>query len=146
MATFGSVGFNATLPAYLPSLVEKDRLTFWTDLPDKICMISDYKMTKNMKNMYDAMEKEFVLWLSNEDAIVVDTTITKYAKLAQIQCGWVYDDRHKVHKLVEDDKNLGLKLLREIMNDEIIGKVVVSYRHKLVYGQLLGCFGETRCE
>ena len=28
-AAFGSVGFNTTLPAWLPSLVEKDRLTFY---------------------------------------------------------------------------------------------------------------------
>lgn len=116
------------------------------ELPEKLYTIREYAMTGEMQAMYKSMEKDFVLWLSGEgntdDVVTVDAAITKYIKLAQIQCGWIYDAEGKVRWLVEDNKNPRLKLLQDIIDTEVSGKVLIPYNHKPVYHQLLRTFGE----
>lgn len=116
----------------------------WTDLPPKNYSIREYKMTAEMQSMYNAMEEEFVLWLNDTDNVAVDAAITKYIKLAQIQCGWIYDEDGKIHWLVKDSKNPRLNLLQEVVETEVSGKVLIPYNHKPVYEQLLRTFGEDK--
>jgi SNF2 family DNA or RNA helicase len=108
----------------------------WTDLPPKIFHIRDYVLTPAMKSMYKQMADEFVLWLQNGDLVTVDAAITKYIKLAQIQCGWVYKEDKSIVQLVEDKDNPRLNLLCEVLNNEVIGKSCVVYHHKPVFEQL----------
>ncbi len=114
----------------------------WTDIPDKTYTIREYKMTPEMESMYKSMEKDFVLWLNSDEVVTVDAAITKYIKLAQIQCGWIYDEDKKLHWLVEDSKNPRLNLLKDVIETEVVGKVLIPYNHKPVYQQLLRTFGE----
>lgn len=113
----------------------------WTDLPPKSYTIREYTMTPEMAAMYKSMEKDFLLWLANGEAVAIDAAITKYIKLAQIQCGWIYDEDGKVHWLVEDKKNPRLNLLVKTIEEEVSGKVLIPYNHKPVYEQLLRTFG-----
>lgn len=117
----------------------------WTDLPPKIYTIREYTMTAEMKSMYNSMENDFVLWLNSDEVVSVDAAITKYIKLAQIQCGWIYDEDGKVRWLVEDSKNPRLNLLKEIVDTEIVGKVLIPYVHRPVLEQLIRTFGEANC-
>lgn len=114
----------------------------WTDLPPKNYSIREYTMTPEMDRKYKAMEQDFVLWLNDDDNVAVDAAITKYIKLAQIQCGWIYDEDGKIHWLVEDSKNPRLNLLKHTIETEVDGKVLIPYNHKPVYEQLLRAFGE----
>lgn len=120
----------------------------WTDLPPKLYTIREYKMTAEMQSMYNSMYNDFVLFLRNEDneVVTVDAAITKYIKLAQIQCGWVYKEDGTYHQLVEDAKNPRLNLLKEVLETEVVGKTAIPYRHKPVFDQLLrNLGGENKC-
>lgn len=119
----------------------------WTDLPPKLPgVIKEYTLTPEMASMYKSMEEEFVLWLEDDEHVAVDAAITKYIKLAQIQCGWIYDEDGNVRWLVEDSKNPRLNLLKQLLDEEITGKVLIPYHHKPVFDQLMRAFGgEEKC-
>lgn len=125
--------FRATKKDWAPELPEK--------LPPTI---REYTMTPQMETLYKSMEKDFILWLNEEaeEAVTVDAAITKYIKLAQIQCGWIYDEDGRVHWLVEDSKNPRLNALLDFTDTELDGKILIPYNHKPVYAQLLRTFGE----
>ena len=69
--------------------------------------------------------------------ITVDVAIAKYAKLAQIQTGFIYDDERIVHELVKPEDNPRINLLLQILEDEVSGKTVVVYRHRAILPVLL---------
>ena len=101
----------------------------WTDLPPKVYLQREYKMTPEMKSMYRQMQDEFVLMLDDE-TISVNAAITKYIKLAQIQCGFIHNEEGRVRVLVEPGKNPRLNALKETIEDEVTGKFSVVYHHK----------------
>lgn len=109
----------------------------WTDLPPKVYTTREYTMTPEMKAMYNSMYNDFVLWLNETEVVTVDAAITKYIKLAQIQCGWVYDENGMVRELVEPSRNPRLNLLKEILAEEVVGKVAIVYHHRPVYDTLM---------
>lgn len=118
----------------------------WTDLPPKVYSIREYTMSPEQKAQFDSMYNDFVLWLNSDEVVTVDAAITKYIKLAQIQCGWIYDEDRKIRQLVPDERNPRLKLLLELVNEEVVGKVAIPYHHKPVFDQLLrNLGGENNC-
>jgi SNF2 family DNA or RNA helicase len=112
----------------------------WTDLPPKVYTVREYKMTLEMKSMYKSMEDEFTLWLNDEESVSVDAAITKYIKLAQIQAGFILDEQGKTRWLVEPKNNPRLNVVEEILNDEIVGKATVVYRHRAALEMLMERF------
>lgn len=114
----------------------------WTDLPPKIYMPPfEYVMTPEMKSLYRSMEEDFILWLSEDENVAVDAAITKYIKLAQIQCGFIIDEDGKVRQLVELSKNPRMNALKDILSAQT-GKVTIPYRHKVVFEQLMEALAE----
>ena len=111
-----------------PIVFQAKKKDWLPNLPRKAFTIRDYKMSKEQQRQYDSMENEFLLEVER-GFISVDVAIAKYAKLAQIQCGFIYDDDHVVHELVEPDENPRLQLLLELLEQES-GKVCVVYRHR----------------
>ncbi len=105
-------------------------------LPRKDPVIRDYEMSGEQAAQYRMMEDEFLLFVENE-AITVDVAIAKYEKLAQIQCGFIYNDDGATKQLVEPSNNPRLNLLKGILSDEVEGKTCVVYRHKAVLPLLL---------
>lgn len=104
----------------------------WTDLPPKIYTQREYKLSPDMKRMFDSMYNDFVLYLE-DDVVTVDVAITKYIKLAQIQAGFIIDEGGKVHELVPPDKNPRVNLLMEILENEVVGKTLIPYHHKYTF-------------
>jgi hypothetical protein len=102
----------------------------WTNLPSKLYSQREYDLPPNMRAMYKQMENEFVLWLENGDDVSVNAAITKYIKLAQISSGFIIREDGGVEELVDPKSNPRVSLLKEIIEREVTGKVVVAYHHR----------------
>jgi SNF2 family DNA or RNA helicase len=102
----------------------------WTDLPPKLYSQREYELSPNMRRMYKQMENEFVLWLEDGDNVSVEAAITKYIKLAQISSGFIIREDGSVEELVAPMDNPRVRLLKEIIEREVSGKVVVAYHHR----------------
>lgn len=118
--------------------------TQWTDLPPKLYSHREYEMTPHMRQMYKQMEREFVLWLESGDEVTVEMAITKYIKLAQISCGFIIKEDGKVEELVPHDRNPRVLLLKEIVEEEATGKVLIAYHHRHVLKILMDVFAESQ--
>jgi SNF2 family DNA or RNA helicase len=116
--------------------------TDWTDLPPKLYSQREYELPGNMRAMYKQMERDFVLWLENGDDVSVDAAITKYIKLAQISSGFIIREDGSVEDLVEPMGNPRVRLLKEIIESEVTGKVVVAYHHRHTLSILSKVLGE----
>jgi hypothetical protein len=91
---------------------------------------SDYEIVKlemspPQKKAYAEMEKEFVTWLDNGDAVSVDQVITKRMKMQQIASGFIIDAEGTVHRFLDFAKTPKFKDLAERLRTEIAGKVIV---------------------
>ena len=100
-------------------------------LPRKDMTIRDYKMSEDQQRQYNQMEKQFLLEIES-GVITVEVAIAKYAKLAQIQTGFIYDEDRVVHELVTPENNPRLNLLKQILEEEVAGKCCVVYRHRAI--------------
>ena len=119
-----------------PAVFQAKKKDWLPELPRKDMTIRDYKMSKEQQKQYDSMEDEFLLEIES-GTITVDVAIAKYAKLAQIQTGFIYDEEHIVRELVAPEDNPRLNLLLQLLNEETEGKVCVVYRHRAVLPTLL---------
>ena len=123
-AEMAPVVFQAKKKDWLPSL------------PDKRMTIRDYEMSGEQKRQYTSMEQEFLLEIEN-DVVTVDVAIAKWAKLAQIQTGFIYDEQGVARELVDPSENPRLNLLLQILDEEVQGKTVVVYRHRAMLPVLI---------
>lgn len=112
----------------------------YTDLPPKLWQSREYKMSAEQQRMYSSMENEFVLWLNENEHVSVDMAISKYIKLAQIQAGFIIDAEGKTRELVTPKANARLNALEDFIVDEVQGKAIVVYNHKVVRPMLLERF------
>jgi len=104
-------------------------------LPPKLYSTRRYELTGAIARHYDEMEEDFLTYLKGE-VVSVQIALSKYEKLAQIQCGFIIKENREVEWLVEPKHNSRLLLLNEILEEEVSGKAVIVYRHKAI-GQLL---------
>jgi SNF2 family DNA or RNA helicase len=119
-----------------PWVFQAKKADWLPDLPRKSPTIRDYQMSTAQLAQYNQMEKQFLVEIE-EGYVTVDVAIAKYEKLAQIQTGFVYDSEGYVHELVRPSENPRLKLLQQILDEEVEGKVCVVYRHRPVFELLL---------
>ncbi len=121
---------NATqlASAMAPAVFRAKKVDWLPLLPRKDYSILDYAMSGEQKRQYRQMEEQFLLEVESR-TITVEVAIAKYAKLAQIQCGFIYDEERVSHQLVSPDENPRLQLLLELLAQES-GKVCVVYRHR----------------
>jgi len=115
----------------------------WTDLPPKLYSQREYELSANMRAMYKQMENDFVLWLEDGTNVSVDAAITKYIKLAQISSGFIIREDGSVEELVAPVSNPRIRLLKEIIEREVIGKVVIPYFHRYTLKILSEVFRES---
>ncbi len=113
----------------------------WTDLPSKMYTSRQYQMTPQLLKYYNAMENDFVVWLSETENVSVDAFITKYIKLAQIQSGFIIREDGTVEELVPPKDNPRFVLVRQIV-EESVGKVVIPYIHRYTLQLLLQALEE----
>jgi hypothetical protein len=118
------------LASFMAPVVFQAKKQDWLpNLPRKDMTIRDYKMSAEQQRQYNQMEKQFLLEIE-EGVITVEVAIAKYAKLAQIQVGFIYDHDGTVYELVPPAENPRLNLLLQMLEEEVEGKVCIVYRHR----------------
>ena len=115
----------ATIDKFIFRASKKD----WTDLPDKMYTSREYQLTPKLASMYRSMEEDFIIWVNDNENVAVDTFITKYIKLAQIQSGFIIKEDRTIEELVPPEDNPRFTLVRELV-EEVPGKVAIPYIHK----------------
>jgi SNF2 family DNA or RNA helicase len=120
-----------------PWVFQAKKKDWMPELPRKDATIRDYVMSPRQAAQYASMEEDFLLEIERGDTVTVDVAIAKYAKLAQIQTGFIYDETGAAHQLVENFENPRLNLLRQLLNEEVEGKCCVVYRHRPILDILL---------
>ena len=118
-----------------PAVFQAKKADWLPDLPRKDPTIRDYQMSTEQLRQYNQMEHQFLVEIER-GVVTVDVAIAKYEKLAQIQTGFVYDAFGEVHELVHPSENPRLKLLHQLLDEEVEGKVCVVYRHRPVFDLL----------
>jgi SNF2 family DNA or RNA helicase len=118
-----------------PHVFRALKADWMSDNPRKDFTIREYELTAEQRKQYRSMEQAFVLWLTEEKYVTVDAAITKYMKLAQIQCGFIIDtdDESKVHVICPPERNPRVQLLDQILRDEVTGKAIIVYVHRYVF-------------
>jgi SNF2 family DNA or RNA helicase len=117
--------------AMAPFVFQAKKSAWLPELPRKDYTIRDYAMSTEQLAQYNQMEQQFLLYLEH-NVVTVDVAIAKYAKLAQIQTGFIYDEQGYIHELVKPAENPRLNLLRQLLEEEVAGKCCVVYRHRAV--------------
>ena len=117
--------------AMAPVVFQAKKKDWLPELPRKDYTIRDYKMSAEQLRQYSQMEHQFLLEIEN-GVVTVDVAIAKYAKLAQIQTGFIYDEQGYAHELVPPSENPRINLLLQLLEEEVAGKVCVVYRHRAI--------------
>lgn len=104
----------------------------------------EYTLTSELERHYKSMLNDFLVWLNEDQAVTVEIALTKYAKLAQIQAGFIIDENSKVNWLVEPAKNPRLRALVDFARTEVQSKLLVPYHHKAVLDLLMNEFDDMR--
>ena len=127
----GAKNIDQLADVMAPVVFQAKKKDWLPNLPRKDMTIRDYQMSDEQLRQYNQMEHQFLLQI-DEGVITVEVAIAKYAKLAQIQCGFIYDEDRIVHELVAKDSNPRLNLLKQILEDEVEEKACIVYRHRAV--------------
>lgn len=98
--------------------------------------LREYKLGPTLQKHYDNMMDDFVVWLESGETVTIEAAITKFAKLQQIQSGFIITEEGKIEKLVDDNNNPRLCALVDLIETELIGKICVPYHH-LATGRML---------
>jgi len=115
-----------------PWCFKAEKSLWMPGMPPKVYTTRNYSLGPTLQGHFDEMLNDFVTFLSGvdeNDYVAVDAAITKYIKLAQIQRGFIIDDKGAVRQLVSDDKNPCLNELQTFMEDELTGKICIVYNH-----------------
>jgi hypothetical protein len=119
-----------------PVVFQAKKKDWLPDLPRKDFTIRDYVMSTEQLRQYAQMEHQFLLEIES-GVITVEVAVAKYAKLAQIMCGFIYDDARITHELVAPGENPRLNLLKQLLEEEVDGKCCVVYRHRAMLDVLI---------
>jgi SNF2 family DNA or RNA helicase len=127
-----------------PAVFQAKKKDWLPLLPRKDSTIRDYRMSAEQQRQYNQMEKEFLLEIET-GVVTVDVAIAKYAKLAQIQTGFIYDEQGVVRELVTPGENPRIQLLLQLLEEEVEGKTVVVYKHRAVLDVLTRALARYDC-
>jgi len=107
----------------------------WLFSIPKVYTIREYEMTHEQRAQYRSMERDFVLWMNEDEFVTVDAAISKYEKLSQIQCGFIIDtdNESKVHVICESHRNPRIQTLLNVLDMEVPGKAIVVYVHRYAF-------------
>jgi SNF2 family DNA or RNA helicase len=88
-------------------------------------------MSGEQDDLYQKMEYELVLELSKDVTITAPIALTKYLRLQQISSGVAGDIFGIQHNIIEPSSNPRIKIVREILDNEIDHRVIIACRFRL---------------
>lgn len=106
-------------------LLKKDVL----DLPPKIYHTRYFELTPKQREMYDAMEEEYRIWVNSDTLVTANMAMVRELKLQQISCGYLpIGEGEPIHRI--EGRNPRLDLLEEFVdtNEE---KTIIWARYRL---------------
>ncbi len=100
----------------------------------------EIEMTPEQRDMYTVMERDSLVQLGEGDVISPDMVISKLQKLQQISSGYVKRDDGTNFEIIPPSRNPKLNELKEMLANEITGKLIVfcesNYSLDLLYSEL----------
>lgn len=94
------------------------------------------RLTKELQEMYKKMEDELIFELTSDTKISAPIALTKYLRLQQISSGVAGDIDGNQHNLIEPALNPRIRVVREILDNEIDHKVIIPCRFRLSIANL----------
>lgn len=92
-------------------------------------------LTGELQNLYKQMEDDLVLKIS-DTKITAPIVLTQYLRLQQISSGIAGDIDGNQHNLVDPKDNPRIKVVRDILDNEIDHKVIIPCRFRLSVANL----------
>lgn len=117
-------GLAELISPYCYKAEKKDSM----DLP-KRHTVRPYDLGPVLNEHYNTMLHDFVVWLEGNQTVTIDVAIAKYAKLQQIQSGFIIDEEGKIQQLVPEEKIPKMMVLKNILEDELTSKICICYHH-----------------
>lgn len=93
-------------------------------------------LTKDLQKLYKQMEDDLIFNLSNDVKITAPIALTQYLRLQQISSGIAGDVDGTQHNLIDPFDNPRIKVVREILDNEIDHKVIMPCRFRLSISNL----------
>lgn len=94
------------------------------------------KLTKELEIQYKKMEDDLIFELSSDVKITAPIALTRYLRLQQISSGIAGDIDGNQHNLVDPLHNPRIRVVREIIDNEINHKVIIPCRFRLSISNL----------
>lgn len=88
-------------------------------------------LTSNLQDMYKRMEDDLIFDLTSDTKITAPIALTRYLRLQQISSGIAGDEDGNQHNLVEPENNPRIRVVRDILDNEIDHKVIIPCRFRL---------------
>lgn len=89
------------------------------------------RLTKELEAQYKKMEDELVFDLNSDTKITAPIALTRYLRLQQISSGIAGDVDGNQHNLIDPRDNPRIRVVREILDNEISNKVIIPCRFRL---------------
>lgn len=109
----------------------------YSDRPLPTYTLREVPLSDRQRELYNDMERDFMVDLGNNKFITAPMVITRYSKLQQITSGFVYDENSAPTWLVEPGENHRVKAIIEMMDEEIQGKAIVGVHHSATLEMLM---------
>lgn len=99
------------------------------DLPPKIYQTRYFELNPKQREMYDAMEEEYRIWVDSDTLVTANLAMVRELKLQQISCGYLpVGEGDPIHRI--EGKNTRLDLLEEFVETNS-SKTIIWARYRL---------------
>lgn len=99
------------------------------DLPPKVYTTRYFELTPKQREMYDAMEEEYRIWVDSDTLVTANLAMVRELKLQQISCGYLpIGEGEPIHRI--EGRNPRLDLLEEFVETNT-EKTIIWARYRL---------------
>ena len=89
------------------------------------------RLPKELQEMYKKMEDDLIFELNSDTKISAPIALTRYLRLQQISSGVAGDIDGNQHNLIDPNHNPRIRVVREILDNEVDHKVIIPCRFRL---------------
>jgi hypothetical protein len=97
----------------------------------------EYELHPIVARHYREMMEDFITFLGDGTEVSVEIALSKYAKVTQIQSGFIFDEQGNHRQLIDDKDNTRLQAFLDFYDTECSSKLIVPYVHRPVLDMLI---------